>query len=76
MDDDVLALDGSLQAGGIRQVAFGRLSWQLARAGRVADQRSNLVPLVVNCANDVRPDEAGAAGDEDLQTDSRSKFCQ
>ena len=76
VDDGIHALDRPAQAGRVRHVAFGRLRRQVAGAGGVADEGAYVVPPMVDRARHVRPDEAGAAGDEDLQTDSRSKFCQ
>src|SRR3954452_8461505 len=78
VDDRVDAFDGRLQARAVRHLAHARLPGKVARARRVADEQLQIVTLVRQCADDVRADEAGPPGDENLHLTVwfASKFCQ
>ena len=48
---------------------------RITRAGRLPHQRPHRCLPRAQCVHDVRPDETGAAGDENGHS-PRSKFCQ
>ena len=80
VDHAVAALDGMAQARGVRHVALDELAAPAREPGGlppIADEAPDLPALGPQRVHDPRPDEAGAAGDEDGHAaSSPSKFCQ
>ena len=76
VDDDLAALGCGAEAGRVGDVALDRLAapgLERLRAVEAADERANVVPARAQCVRNLRADEPGAAGEQDLHAPSSSR---
>jgi hypothetical protein len=79
VDDGLAAGGGPLEACGVGDVALGKVATparELPGARWIADEATNRAVGRTEGVNDLGPDEARPAGDEDQRVTSWRKFCQ